>query len=51
MELYDYPGGYAKRFDGIGSGGEDDSGQLAKIQPEALHVADIRMRQEVVPAI
>ncbi len=51
MELYDYPGGYAKRFDGIGSGGEDDSGQLAKIQPEALRVADIRMRQEVVPAI
>ena len=33
LELYDYPGGYAKRFDGVGPGGGDQPGELQKIFP------------------
>jgi type VI secretion system secreted protein VgrG len=50
-ELYDFPGGYAKRYDGIGPGGADDPSRLALIQPDATRTADIRMRQEADNAL
>ena len=34
LELYDYPGGYAQRFDGVAPGGGDQPAELAKILPE-----------------
>src|SRR5205085_475362 len=30
LEIYDYPGGYAKRFDGVDKGGGDQSSQIQK---------------------
>jgi type VI secretion system secreted protein VgrG len=51
LELYDFPGGYAKRFDAIGSGGAEDDTQLAKIQPAAARTAAIRMQQEAMQAL
>ena len=31
LEIYDYPGGYAERFDGIDPGGGDQPGELQKL--------------------
>ena len=31
MELYDYPGGYAERYDGVTTGGGEQAGELQKI--------------------
>ena len=31
LEIYDYPGGYAQRFDGVGAGGGDQPADLQKI--------------------
>ena len=46
LELYDYPGGYAERFDGIGPGGGDQPAELEKILPAgqraAAHAAQSR---------
>src|SRR5947209_95132 len=34
LEIYDYPGAYAQRFDGVGKGGDDQSSDLSNIHPE-----------------
>jgi type VI secretion system secreted protein VgrG len=51
FELYDYPGGYAKRYDGIDPGGAEDPARLTLLQPDAARTADIRMRQEAANAL
>jgi len=48
LELYDFPGGYAKRFDGISPGGSEVPSRLSLIQPDAARTAGIRMQQEAV---
>jgi type VI secretion system secreted protein VgrG len=48
MELYDYPGYYAKRYDGVDPGGGSDPDDLSMIQPDATRMADIRMRAEAL---
>jgi type VI secretion system secreted protein VgrG len=51
LELYDYPGSYAQRFDGVDPGGGDKAGDLAKIFQDNKRTAAIRMDQEAVDAI
>jgi type VI secretion system secreted protein VgrG len=51
FELYDFPGGYAERFDGVDSGGGDQPGELQKIFPDAARTVQIRMQQEALPSL
>jgi len=51
MELYDYPGGYAERFDGISSSGGDQAGELQKIYEDNKRTTKIRMQQEAVNSL
>jgi type VI secretion system secreted protein VgrG len=51
LELYDYPGGYAKRFDGITPGGGDDPSRLQLIAPQGSVTAAIRMGAEAAQAV
>jgi type VI secretion system secreted protein VgrG len=45
-ELYDYPGGYAKRFDGIDKSGGEQPTELNNIFSDNSRVAGIRMQAE-----
>jgi type VI secretion system secreted protein VgrG len=51
LEQYDYPGGYAKRFDGVDPRGGDDPAELAKILPDGARTVGIRMQEEAAGAI
>jgi len=51
LELFDYPGGYAQRFDGVDRGGGDQAGDLAKIFKDNKRTAAIRMEEEAAQAI
>jgi type VI secretion system secreted protein VgrG len=46
FELYDYPGGYAQRFDGIGRGGDDRTDDLKKIFEDNRRTSAIRLEEE-----
>jgi type VI secretion system secreted protein VgrG len=50
-EIYDYPGGYAQRFDGVDAGGGDSAADLQKIFDDNRRTVGIRMQQETVPAL
>lgn len=45
LEHYDFPGEYAKRFDGISSGGGEQSGELNKIFNDRQRTVDIRQQE------
>jgi type VI secretion system secreted protein VgrG len=51
LEIYDYPGGYAQRFDGVDRGGGDQPADLQKIFEDNKRTAEIRMQQEAVPGL
>ena len=51
LELYDYPGAYAQRFDGVGPNGEDQASQLQNIYTDGTRTANIRMQQETAEAV
>jgi type VI secretion system secreted protein VgrG len=51
LEIYDYPGEYAQRFDGVEKGGGDKSGDLQKIFEDNTRTAGIRMQQEALPSL
>jgi type VI secretion system secreted protein VgrG len=51
LELYDFPGGYAQRFDGIDKGGGDKAGDLQKIFEDNKRTVGIRMQEETAPAL
>jgi type VI secretion system secreted protein VgrG len=51
LELYDYPGQYAKRFDGINKGGGEQPQKLSEVFKSAERVARIRMEQETTAAV
>jgi type VI secretion system secreted protein VgrG len=51
MELYDYPGGYAKRFDGIDSGGGERASDVQKIAQDNERTAKLRMQEEEALAV
>ncbi|HWB83581.1 MAG TPA: type VI secretion system tip protein TssI/VgrG [Bryobacteraceae bacterium] len=51
MEVYDYPGDYARRFDGIDKGGADQPPNLQKIFQDNARTVGIRMQQEALPSL
>jgi type VI secretion system secreted protein VgrG len=51
LEIYDYPGGYAQRFDGIDPGGAEQSSELQHIFEDSERTVDIRLQQETVPGL
>ena len=46
LEIYDYPGGYAQRFDGIDRNGGPQPQDLKNIFPESERTVKVRMEQE-----
>jgi type VI secretion system secreted protein VgrG len=51
LELYDYPGAYAQRFDGVTKGGGDQAQDLSKIFEDNERTTKLRMEQETVPGL
>jgi type VI secretion system secreted protein VgrG len=51
LEIYQYPGGYAQRFDGINKGGAPQPQDLSNIFPDRARTVRIRMEQEEVQSI
>ena len=51
LELYDYPGEYAQRFDGVDPGGGDRAADLQKIFEDNARTAAIRMQEESARAL
>jgi type VI secretion system secreted protein VgrG len=51
LEIYDFPGEYAQRFDGIDKGGGEQPAELQKIFTDNKRTVGIRMEQEAMPAI
>ena len=45
LEIYDYPGGYAKRFDGINAGGGERPGDLQKVSQDGERTVGIRQQE------
>ncbi len=51
LEIYDYPGEYAQRFDGIAPDGGEQPGELAKILPEAQRTVELRVQEEAADSL
>ncbi len=51
LEVYDYPGEYAQRFDGVSAGGGEQSAELQKIFRDNQRTVELRMDEETTPAI
>ncbi len=51
LELYNYPGEYTQRFDGVNPGGGKRPDDLQKIFQDNQRTARIRMEQEAVPGL
>ncbi len=51
MELYDWPGEYAQRYDGLDRAGGDRPGELQKIFKDNVRTAGIRAEQAATEAI
>ena len=51
LELYDYPGAYAQRFDGVNKGGGDNPSDIQKIFDDNKRTVEIRMQEETANAL
>jgi type VI secretion system secreted protein VgrG len=51
LEIYDWPGEYAQRFDGIDKGGGERPAELQKIFDDNKRTVNIRMQQEAATAV
>jgi type VI secretion system secreted protein VgrG len=51
LELYDYPGEYAQRFDGVQPGGGDRKEDIEKIADDKKRTVNIRMQEEAVQSV
>jgi type VI secretion system secreted protein VgrG len=51
LELYDFPGGYAGRFDGVNAGGADQEAELQKIFEDNRRTARLRIQEEAAGAV
>ncbi|MCE9531303.1 MAG: type VI secretion system tip protein VgrG [Planctomycetes bacterium] len=51
LELYDYPGGYSQRFDGVDRGGGDQPAELDKIFKDNKRTVGIRLQEEAALAL
>lgn len=45
LEFYDYPGGYARKYDGVDKGGGDNTAELGKIDEDKTNTAKTRMQE------
>ena len=45
LTFYDYPGGYAKQFDGISQSGGEQAGELNKVFPAATQTVKVRQQE------
>ncbi len=50
-EIYDYPGGYADRYDGVDKSGGANASDLSKIETDNKRTVKIRMQQEAIPSL
>lgn len=48
LEIYDYPGEYAQRFDGIDKGGGEQASEIQKIFEDNKRTVGIRMQEEAM---
>jgi type VI secretion system secreted protein VgrG len=51
LEIYDYPGEYAQRFDGVDKGGGERSGEVQKIFEDNQRTVEIRMQEEAAASL
>jgi len=51
LELYDFPGGYAQRFDGIDRGGGERPSDVQKIFGDNKRTVNLRMQEEAALAL
>lgn len=51
LEIYDYPGAYAQRFDGVDKGGGDASSSIQQIFEDNKRTVEIRMQAETAPGL
>jgi type VI secretion system secreted protein VgrG len=51
LEIYDWPGEYAQRFDGINKGGGEQPAELQKIFEDNQRTVGIRMQEEAAPSV
>jgi type VI secretion system secreted protein VgrG len=51
LEVYDYPGGYAGRFDGVDRGGGEQPAELEKIFEDNRRTTRLRMEEEGAAAV
>src|SRR5205814_733650 len=51
FEIYQYPGEYARRFDGIGPDGDDRSADLPHIFDDGARTAAIRLQEEMAAGL
>ncbi len=51
LEFYEYPGGFAQRFDGVNPGGSDRPEEIQKINDDNQRTAEIRANQEAMRMI
>ena len=52
LEVYDWPGAYAQRFDGVeGNTGGDQSGELGKIADDGKRTVELRMQAAAAAAV
>ncbi len=51
LEIYDYPGEYAQRFDGVSPGGGDRASDIDKIFQDNTRTVGIRAEQEAAQAL
>ena len=51
LEIYDYPGGYAQRFDGVDKGGGEHPDELKKIFEDNKRTTKLRLQAETWPGL
>src|SRR5262245_32845087 len=51
LDIFDFPGEYAQRFDGVDKGGGDQPGELEKIFQDNKRTVEIRMQQDALPSL
>lgn len=51
LEVYDWPGEYAQRFDGVDRGGGEQPAELQKIFQDNIRTVDLRMQAAAASAI
>ena len=51
LEIYDAPGTFAQRFDGIAPGGGDRAADIGKVSPDGTRTVGLRMQEEAMQGL